>query len=115
MAIDWSAWNGTLAGYWHLLEMEERRMSCPTCDHTLQCVGQFISSKVCHWCPRCGTLQLRDELPARPCLVDRCRGLIDEVMATSGPEWEELLGRLGDLWHRTGIRESINVPAERFP
>jgi len=30
-------------------------MTCPTCDHTMQCVSTALSI---HWCPRCGTLRL---------------------------------------------------------
>lgn len=74
-------------------------MSCPTCDHTMQGIGYGMSH-----CPRCGTLVgcHADGSVTVPALVGRCRKFGD----TLGPAWSA-------LWHRLGIRESINKPEDR--
>ena len=89
-------------------------MSCPTCDATMEGLGEWGGRK--HWhCPRCGTLRticvdgegnstgyVEDY---RPKLVDRCRQFAGRLpVAASAP---------AGLWQRLGIAESINVPAER--
>jgi hypothetical protein len=73
-------------------------MSCPTCDHSMACVGDFLFH-----CERCGTLR-NDRLnyTVAPKLVERCR----QFGETLGPAW-------GALWHRLGIEESIALPHER--
>ncbi len=63
-------------------------MSCPTCDHTMQRVGQGV-----FWCPRCGTLRTVLSLPAAirnddaaPRLVDSMRDLIGLVQEAADTE-----------------------------
>jgi transposase len=73
-------------------------MACPTCDHTMQGVGNGA-----FWCPRCGTIQLAPNTFEMPMLVSRTR----EFTATLGPMWTALANRLGVL-------ESI-APPHRKP
>lgn len=52
-------------------------MSCPTCDHTMHCVGRAFAGGRVFWCPRCGTLDAcpqSDGFAAQvPVLVQRLR------------------------------------------
>lgn len=80
-----------------------RRMACETCGHTM---GYKVTDRPFFWCPRCGTIKpCEGSEAARPLLVDRCRNF----------EREEVRGHVGIemLWNRYGIRESINVEANR--
>lgn len=44
-------------------------MACPTCDHTMQLVGEGYKT---FWCPRCGTIKFGErEASEKPKLVDR--------------------------------------------
>jgi len=76
-------------------------MSCPTCSHTLQCIGGFT-----WWCPRCGTIVQRDILKTTyvPKLVSRCREFQAKDLLTA---------HISDHWKILGIRESINLPEAR--
>lgn len=82
---------------------------CPTCSHTLQALFG-IGGRMCFWCPRCGTLRITsgdhtdDEAPK---LVARCR----KFEATIGGVCAEHAHQ----WHALGIREAINVSANRPP
>lgn len=49
-----------------------KKMSCPTCDHTMHKVA-FVFH-----CPRCGTMRHGDDIYA-PTLVDRVRLLLDQT------------------------------------
>ena len=73
-------------------------MSCPTCDHTMNGIGNGV-----FWCPRCGTLK-DDVMPyvEAPKLVLRCR-----YFETS------LNGVFRRTWQLNGIAESINLPCNR--
>ncbi len=82
-------------------------MSCPACDHTMECVVPDL-----FWCPRCGTIRARADEPGvanplflnqSPKLVERCR----EFAATATGS------NLLSCWHRLGIAESINTPENR--
>lgn len=53
-------------------------MSCPTCGHTMQGVGDVpaVGGDPVFWCPRCGTLERPAIMLADvPKLVERCRKL----------------------------------------
>lgn len=79
-------------------------MACPTCDHTLEGVGNGVFH-----CPRCGTMVTRGlgELVATvPKLVTRCR----EFGRTMSADEDAMLLT---LWVGLGIDESIYLPAER--
>lgn len=75
-------------------------MPCPTCEHTMQKLGDYF------WCPRCGTVQASFGYPEpeAPALVQRCRDFAKAREATLCIE--------GD-WTRLGISESINTPENR--
>lgn len=76
-------------------------MACPTCDHTMNGLGDRW-----FWCPRCGTLRDESEnfkASRAPALVERCRNF---EMTNRGLNWIE-------LWHQLGIEESINLPDAR--
>ena len=55
-------------------------MSCPTCDHTMQCVGKadYIPQ---FWCPRCGTIKANvgRDTDRVPRLVERVTKLIERL------------------------------------
>ena len=75
-------------------------MSCPTCDHTMECFGSLGN----FWCPRCGTIvNPAGEVRGVPRLVERCRAYGQSGAMTGG----------NSPWHRLGIAESINKPGER--
>ena len=76
-------------------------MACPTCSHAMASVGSGIFH-----CGRCGTLIgcYSDGSAVVPKLVERCREF------SAG--WDEN-DPAAILWHRLGIAESINVPANR--
>lgn len=85
-------------------------MSCPTCDHTVACIGIMSDGFATYWCSRCGSLCYNnDKAVDVPKLVERCRQF----------ESNKLLPLLavccevGKLWHRLGIAESINLPEAR--
>ena len=54
-------------------------MSCPTCDHTMHCIG--TSDPLVFWCPRCGTIKSKDEEPDVPTLVQRSLDLCEKTEA----------------------------------
>ena len=82
-------------------------MACPTCDHTMRCVGHMINHEVpLFWCPRCGTLKAnvivdQDDIPR---LVHRCR---DFAIHLTESEKHVI-----DWWEACGIRESITNPTK---
>jgi hypothetical protein len=88
-------------------------MSCPTCDHTMQCVvAEPERNRNVFWCPRCGTIKLCDTEAVRPVLVDRCRKIESEYVI------DEHSGHLAILdlripWRSSGITEAINLPCNR--
>ncbi len=68
-------------------------MACPTCDHTMQNVGDN-GGRTVFWCPRCGGLKTRSAVPefepptnnhlwpitnikAVPELLKSCKALLD--------------------------------------
>jgi hypothetical protein len=83
-------------------------MSCPTCDHTMQClfnpVPQEIRQQSIFWCPRCGTLKGIDleGLQVVPDLVGRARSF--EFC---------LNGSFCQAWYSHGMEEAINIPCNR--
>lgn len=85
-------------------------MSCPTCDHTMHCIGHGI-----FWCPRCGTLKGNDPLGqvSIPALVDRCRRFAAEGNTQSYFLGKSKYDHADEEWRKLGIAESINVPSER--
>lgn len=85
-------------------------MSCPTCDHTMQRLGE---SGLCSLfnCPRCGTIKSVHSVDSReevyvPALVERCRDFADQAV-------NRKTERIADVWRRTGIAEAINKPEGR--
>lgn len=54
-------------------------MSCPTCEHTMQCVGNVF------WCPRCGTIKQEGlgltEVPRRYSLM---RSALERIKKIGG-------------------------------
>ncbi len=89
-------------------------MSCPTCDGTMEGLGEWAGQN--HWhCRRCGTLRTVDAtgyaVDYRPRLVDRCRAFVGRVAAGAAAK-EIATGTVdvvGGLWVACGIAESINV------
>ena len=82
-------------------------MVCLICDHTMAGIGHGMFH-----CARCGSLLLPEGTPGPlvvPALVLRCR----EFAADPLLPLLAVSGEIGKLWHRLGITESINVPAER--
>lgn len=78
-------------------------MACPTCDHTMTCVGESLGEPV-FWCPRCGTFRRGAEGAVQaPSLVYRCR------------EYEAVLfpSDVAGFWRGMGIAEAINKPEDR--
>lgn len=84
-------------------------MSCPTCDHTMQCITHDAASLSAHyWCPRCGTLTAKVgdfTKTETPGLVARCREFEKAIPGNVVGEMKE--------WKRLGIAESINRPEDR--
>lgn len=87
-------------------------MACPTCDHTMHrlSVERPDAKEVgTFWCPRCGTIKEGgNEIynSSSPMLVERCR----QFKSGLGPDWQRVwqpADRVGGLWHRLGIDESI--------
>lgn len=76
-------------------------MSCPTCDHTMEKLGDF-GGGIVWWCPRCGTATWEDlengktQPACVPKLVERCRQFRAEAS-----------DRIAGMWKRLGIEESI--------
>lgn len=77
-------------------------MACPSCDCTMQGLGYGIFH-----CPRCGTTLNADGSYSIPALVHRCRNFEDQVIGRKTDRYDE-------VWRRTGIAESINIPANRM-
>lgn len=76
-------------------------MSCPTCDYTLQRVGDRLFH-----CPRCGTLVVQPRtVIAVPWLVDRCRRFETHFRADEDAS-------LRAYWTALGIEESITPKEE---
>lgn len=94
-------------------------MSCPTCDHTLDCIADSADGRRVLHCERCGTLVVRflgDTAIARispiaqsvyvPKLVERCRDYVHDVYVRHN-------AYTPSQWHTLGIAESINKPEDR--
>lgn len=71
-------------------------MACPTCDHTMQGLGDQWS-----WCPRCGTVR-GHAAHSVPTLVMRVQNLLHGADADTR-----------ETCRRLGILESISAPEER--
>jgi len=90
---------------------KEKTMACPTCDHTMSCLGETVeglSRKAIWWCQRCGSIRIDgfgsfDEAPK---LVERCREF------EKGREMRDD-DNVFSKWHMLGIAESINLPEQR--
>lgn len=83
-------------------------MSCPTCDHTMQCVADWV-----FWCPRCGTVGERSGVMAAlqsqaPKLVERCKEFSKTMLSKQNASGFEMWFKAH--WHRVGIAESIDRP-----
>lgn len=76
-------------------------MSCPTCGHTMQAIGDQGAAKT-FWCPRCGTISNTSWFPKVTCpeLVPRVRELLDRTNDEPGLAWS------------LGVTESIGVAAK---
>lgn len=85
-------------------------MACPTCDHTMQSIGQTKRQDSVFWCPRCGTIRtlysptkMDDDAPSLP---HRVRAFLAELETGAYP-------KLDTIAHRIGLEESCTLPAER--
>jgi hypothetical protein len=89
-------------------------MTCPTCDHTMQCLegGHFGKTGI-HWCPRCGTIYFAregfDDRRSVPMLVERCGAYEAGLKDCRTPSRSFLISD----WRRLGIAEAINTPENR--
>lgn len=91
-------------------------MPCPTCSHTMQCIGT-LEGRTHYWCPRCGTLRAyRDgDLGAelvhdeRPKVVEYLRGFHRMISDNDAGRALRELARL------EGIPEAIFKPEDRPP
>lgn len=86
-----------------------KEMACPTCDHTMQMIGEGVNT---FWCPRCGTIKFGSTRPAHeaPKLVDHCR----QFRKAKHPSFIAEVGLFGDPviaeeWRRLGIEESLTT------
>lgn len=79
-------------------------MSCPTCDHTMQFVGQMYHYNI-YYCPRCGTIR-GGGLDMRPKLVDR----IVEFCGELTEDDQDII----DTLERLGVTESVTHPDVRL-
>ncbi len=89
-------------------------MSCPTCGHTMQGIGEVpaVGGDPTFWCPRCGTLHQPARLMIEPpVLVKRCRDL--RAIIHAGGYLVIEVKRLQEKWHQLGLDESIRTPEER--
>jgi len=91
-------------------------MSCPTCDHTIQHIGQTLDGPTRRdiwWCPRCGTIRVDGyrAFDEKPKLVGLCREFESEPNIHGNAAVDFFL--VGELWRRLGINESINKPEDR--
>ena len=78
-------------------------MACPSCQHTMQGLGEGI-----FWCPRCGSIRYQG-LVSVPCLVHRVRELHDAMKAAVGfSAWDI------SKWNELGLLESIDLPGNRL-
>jgi hypothetical protein len=98
-------------------------MSCPTCGHTMSNLGLDQAHRRTFWCPRCGTIKTEfdvtvtddfggsvrrvNEEHGTPFLVTSCRRFAPSLKALSPYTGAET------AWHRLGIPEAINLPADR--
>ncbi|HVL14064.1 MAG TPA: hypothetical protein VM529_15955 [Gemmata sp.] len=86
-------------------------MSCPTCDHTMERIGQTEVGGGIYLCPRCGTVKAHgyngNVTTYYPKLVGRCREF-ERQLGVPG-DWHGLY----DEWQTRGIAESINTPENR--
>ena len=84
-------------------------MACPTCNHTMQSVGEIELGWRIYWCQRCGTLKTKGAIPEHeaPMLVERVRRFRNICNGGDGLNAEQ-----ASLWHRLGIGESIEREAE---
>ncbi len=81
-------------------------MSCVSCGHTMEKVDDYVFR-----CPRCGTMTVHWAGNSRsdtyvPKLVERVR----EFRRLHGTNLDE---HMAADWHRLGLDESVNPPAER--
>jgi hypothetical protein len=79
-------------------------MACPTCNHTMQGVGNAGGVSVM-WCPRCGTVKHENFITV-PKLVERCQRFEKLIDPDFPPLW-------AIDWHYFGIGESIHKPEDR--
>lgn len=81
-------------------------MACPTCDHTMQCIGQWDSAvKNCvFWCPRCGTLKA-DWLLSKDDTVPKLVARVIEFGSTLGYGDEKIILN----FERLGLRDCITT------
>jgi hypothetical protein len=77
---------------------------CPTCSHTLQVVYSDKARTISH-CPRCGTM--------RSTFLKHVDDVVPSVMGRARVFGRTLAGAAAALWHKLGIRESIDRPENR--
>ena len=85
-------------------------MACPTCSNTMQNLG--VPDARVFWCSRCGTIRtFRSDgasESAVPALIERIHNL--KAVMTDRVGFHDFDKR---TWHRLGIDEAINLPADR--
>ena len=75
-------------------------MACPTCDHTMQGVSEWV-----WWCPRCGTIKDPSGI-TKPKIVERVANLRDFFDNDNDDPIVVMLNQMG-------ISEAIGKHAER--
>lgn len=94
-------------------------MSCPTCDHTMQAIGDQVRvigdqrDRTTFWCPRCGTIKNTSWVPDATCpeLVPRVRELLD---ATEHDDFAWILGVTEAIWLPDNQRECAVLKEHRL-
>lgn len=64
---------------------------CPTCEDTMQSIGHLI-----YWCPRCGTVSVRNGASYVPAIIGRCRMFAKEAGMST---------QTAQVWKQFGLDE----------
>jgi hypothetical protein len=91
-------------------------VACPTCSHTFTPMGCCtVTGRPFHWCPRCGSVRDCDGNVTAPALVDFSRGFARRMLEDPicGSMTSTCRAEFLRRWDGSGVRDSINVPADR--
>lgn len=82
-------------------------MACPTCDHTMQGIGE-INKGDCRvfWCPRCGTLRYKHSDGQESDSTPKLPARVVELLLACDNETVKIA-------RRVGVIESSMPPSER--